>query len=96
MYNKDAIKSLEYTKRHMGLPEQGSTWSPNRETIAIDMAINVLKRQIPQEVRNIYPVEVKDPGVYILTGNCPVCGSAVPAEHWYCWSCGQRLDWSQD
>ena len=38
-----AIKTLEYTKRNCGKPHQGDTWSPNAETVAIDMAINALQ-----------------------------------------------------
>ena len=40
-----AIKTLEYTKRNCGKPHQGDTWSPNAETVAIDMAINALEIQ---------------------------------------------------
>lgn len=45
MTEEKAIKILEQTKRNCGLPEQGDTWKPNAETIALDMAINALEKQ---------------------------------------------------
>lgn len=54
--------------------------------------IESLKKQIPQKINEVYQARIEDmPGKYILSGNCPVCGSPVPKKHWYCWSCGQRL-----
>lgn len=39
----DVRKTLEYTKRNCGLPNgQGNTWSPNRETKAIDAALKAM------------------------------------------------------
>lgn len=43
MTEKEAIKTLEYTRRIRGLLEQGERWEANGETIAIDMAIKALK-----------------------------------------------------
>lgn len=62
----------------------------------VEAVISALQKQVPREVQNIYPAEITETGLHILTGDCPVCGSPVPAEQWYCWSCGQRLDWSED
>lgn len=45
MTEEKAIKILEQTKRNCGLPEQGDTWKPNAETIALDIAINALEKQ---------------------------------------------------
>ena len=56
--------------------------------------IEALEKQIPKAVHNIYPTEIEETGTHILTGDCPVCGSPVPAEQRYCWSCGQRLEWT--
>lgn len=41
-----AINVLECKKYKAGLPEQGDTWRPNAETIAIDMAINELSTSL--------------------------------------------------
>ncbi|WP_281550191.1 hypothetical protein [Murimonas intestini] len=59
-------------------------------------AVKALEKQVLKEVRNIYPSQGKETGIYILTGDCPVCGSSVPAEQRCCGNCGQRLDWSLD
>lgn len=59
--------------------------------------ITALEKQIPKEISEIYQARIEEfPGKYILSGNCPVCGSAVPKKHWYCWSCGQRLIWPEN
>ncbi|WP_270279725.1 hypothetical protein [Enterocloster citroniae] len=62
----------------------------------VETVISALQRQVPMEVRNIYPDKVKGTGVHILIGDCPKCGAPVPAEQRHCWKCGQRLDWSDD
>ncbi|ENZ39254.1 zinc ribbon domain-containing protein [Enterocloster bolteae] len=62
----------------------------------VETVISALQRQVPREVRNIYPVEVKETGLHILTGDCPRCSAPIPAEQRYCWKCGQRLDWTED
>lgn len=43
------IKDLEYAKYLLGLPEQGSTWSANSSTIAIDKAIQTLEEKKQRE-----------------------------------------------
>lgn len=45
MTEEKAIKILERTKRNCGLPEQGTTWKPNAETNALDMAIEALEKK---------------------------------------------------
>lgn len=55
MTENEAIKSLEYAKRIIGLPEQGEKWGANRETIAMDMAIKSLEEI--QQYRAIGTVE---------------------------------------
>lgn len=54
------------------------------------------EKQRPKEVQNMYPGEIRETGVHIMMGDCPVCASPVPAEQRYCWNCGQMLDWSED
>lgn len=55
MTENEAVKVLEYTKRNCGMPEQGEKWKPNRETIAIDMAIKAIEEI--QQYRAIGTVE---------------------------------------
>lgn len=61
-----------------------------------EVAIEALKKQIPQKMKNTHWVQIKETGACMRIGDCPVCGKPIPAEQIYCWSCGQRLDWSQD
>ncbi len=49
MTEEKAIKILERTKRNCGLPEQGTTWKPNAETNALDMAIEALEKKKDNE-----------------------------------------------
>lgn len=56
-----------------------------------------VKKQIPRETGELYKTELEElPGKYILSGNCPICGSAAPKKHRYCWNCGQRLKWPKN
>lgn len=40
-----AINILERHRYEKGLPDQGITWKPNADTIAIDLAISALEAQ---------------------------------------------------
>lgn len=41
--------------------------------------IEALKKQIPQEVNDVYQAKIEDiPGKCILAGDCPVCGRQYP------------------
>lgn len=90
---KDLSKVIENAKS-MGCKEiKAFTHIPLKN---VEVVISALQKQVPREVQNIYPSEITETGLHILTGDCPICGSPVPAEQQYCWRCGQRLDWSQD
>ena len=72
----------------------------NAAETARDMAIDALKKQIPQK-----PVGVKRTGNKFHTAKCPRCGSMFPdiggvyeyydecEQPWYCGECGQAIDW---
>lgn len=45
MNNQEAIKILKMHRYEMGLPDQGSTWKANADTIACDVAISALEAQ---------------------------------------------------
>lgn len=56
-----------------------------------------VKKQMPKEIGELYKSEIEElPGKFILSGNCPICGSAVHKKHVYCWNCGQRIKWPED
>ena len=76
--------------------EQGRFFCNADETINT-ISIHCMEKQIPMKIDEVYQARIEDmPGKYILSGNCPVCGSPVPKKHWYCWSCGQRLEWPEN
>lgn len=53
MTQNEAIKTLEYTRRNCGMPDQGGKWNSSRETIAIDIAIKALEeiQQLPESYK---------------------------------------------
>jgi hypothetical protein len=42
----EAIKIMEYNKYILGLPEQGNTWRENGNTIACDLAIELMQNKL--------------------------------------------------
>lgn len=60
-------------------------------SIALEMAIEALKKQIPKKPLNPcgrYYGKAKG-------GNCPICGAGTNSvTYTYCRKCGQALDWS--
>ena len=104
MTENEAVKVLEYTKRNCGMPEQGEKWKPNRETIAIDMAIKAIEEI--QQYRAIGTVEecreARERQIpekpEIINGGisvCPVCGAKVLRCYDFCKDCGNAIDWSE-
>lgn len=82
MTGSKAIKLLEYIR------ETGNGEAPYvgcAQNIAIDMAINALKKQIPKKP--------KTDDRYIMY-ICPCCNDFIKVNHNYCTNCGQKLDWS--
>ena len=59
MTKQEAIKNLEYTKRRLKMPRQGSAWKPSMEAIAIDIAIQVLQGLTEREQAEGW-ISVKD------------------------------------
>ena len=63
-------------------------------TIAYDMAIKALEKQIPKKT--------KQDEEYPLGRICPVCYTYlsnvqfVPSNYHYCKNCGQALDWEEE
>lgn len=76
---QEAIEKLKYIK-YIGNGEQ--EYKKCSESIAIDMAIEALEKQIPKK-----PIEDH------TFDFCPVCSYSVDYLRNYCKECGQKLDW---
>lgn len=89
---KEAIELLE-SKYHI----EGQIDDVLENLATRQTAVEALKKQIPQKINEVYQARIEDiPGKCIIAGDCPVCGSPVPIKHWYCWSCGQRVKFSEN
>ena len=67
-----------------------SNYPPDNYTIlreGLDLAIEVLEKQIPRQVGDII-------GDYENDYDCPICGTITRFEHQrHCIECGQKLKW---
>lgn len=72
MTREEAIKQLQ------GMVV-GAEWLSDYMVVALEMAIEALKQQIPMKVK--------------AHQNCPICGKDVIGSGFWCWNCGQHLDW---
>lgn len=52
------IENLKYVERYMGMPDQGCKWAPNASTIAIEEAINSVKKLSRYEATGLEPEEI--------------------------------------
>lgn len=88
---EEVLKTMERNKHLLGLPDQGDTWRQNANTIACDMAISALEKQIPKEPK--YKYNEKYPSI----DEAYWCDCGVMFIDWennstnYCGNCGQRL-----
>lgn len=58
---------------------------------AYDMAIEALEKQIPKK-----PIITRNEhSTRIIGYGCPACHKDVKGSDFYCWSCGQKLRWSE-
>lgn len=73
MTTREAVEGFEMDNVLLVGKEDGTVVRNN-------IAIEALRKQLSKEVHNIYPTEIEETGAHILTGDCPVCGSPVPAE----------------
>lgn len=61
----------------------------------LNIAIEVIKKQIPQKPTNMVTLTDSDGGYYETKGECPNCGrKGFLSSFKYCHKCGQALDWS--
>lgn len=87
MNEVEAMKIMKYNKRLLGLPDQGEAWRENSNTIACDLAISALEKQIPKKIDHDYL-------------SCNSCDGDlevfVRMDIVHCPWCGQRLDFSEE
>lgn len=66
-------------------------------TEALNMAVAALEKQIPKPPIAYNQLRRQGRQQVLLddyeTYKCPTCGSDVVGSGFYCWNCGQRLDW---
>lgn len=75
--------------------ETGDDWSKMHE--ARDLAVNALRKQIP-ELPNIWGDGFADDKPVYDSWDCPYCGKTyeLECEHYdYCPACGQRINWEE-
>lgn len=90
----DIDTALKYMTIEKAIELEQRRFFCNADETINTIAIHCMEKQIPMKIDEVYQARIEDiPGKYILSGNCPVCGSPVPKKYWYCWSCGQRLEW---
>lgn len=66
----------------------------SREAIeANGKAIEALEKQIPKKP---IPITRNEHSVKIIGYGCPACHKDVIGSGFYCWCCGQRLDWGEE
>lgn len=58
------------------------SWADAVSVEVLEMAVNALKKQEPMKVQ---PHCI-----------CPACGKDVVGSGFYCWNCGQHLNWEDD
>lgn len=63
------------------------------EKEALEMAIQALEKQIPKK-----PIHItrNEHSTRIIGYGCPACHKDVIGSGFYCWSCGQAIDWSDE
>jgi len=59
---------------------------------ALVYAADALKKQIPKKP---IPITRNEHATKIIGYGCPNCKKDVIGSGFYCWCCGQRLDWSE-
>ena len=87
MTSEEAITTLELAISEV-------EWNyPLDISVALETAIEALKKQIPKKPLNPY-------GRYYgkaKGGNCPICGAGTNSvTYTYCRKCGQALDWESE
>jgi hypothetical protein len=80
MTRHDAIKHLAY--KIIYCKTEGNSWADGVNVDALEMAtIALQKHELLKVIRNQF---------------CPACGKDVIGSGWYCWNCGQHLQWEAE
>lgn len=82
MTNEKALECLKERKQSLLNSE---------ENMVIDTAIKALEKQ---KKKKVIPTLRDKPYIQIIGYGCPNCHKDVIGSGFYCWSCGQALDWS--
>lgn len=87
MTTQDAIETLKLMQGQI-------EWDyPMEYTVAVDMAVNALQKQIP-EPADIKPAFVRDDGIVAYKRVCPDCGHELEEED-ICPNCGKWIRWDK-
>ena len=62
-------------------------------TEALNMAIQALEKQIRKKP---IPITRNEHSNKIIGYGCPNCHKDIVGSGFYCWSCGQAIDWSEE
>lgn len=94
MTNEEAIKELQWV-RERGFVADIGILGTDRIVCAVNMAIEALKKQIPQAVDiDFIPYNNTEDSARVFI--CPECTEEVEREWDYCPECGQHIDWSEE
>lgn len=65
----------------------------DKENEALEKALEALRKQIPEK-----PIHItrNEHSTRIIGYGCPACHKDVIGSGFYCWSCGQAIDWSDE
>jgi hypothetical protein len=85
MTSEEAITGLKYLKSI----HQNSQLACE----ALNVAIKALEKQIPKKLIHITRNEHCEK---VIGYGCPTCKADVSGSGFYCWKCGQALDWSEE
>lgn len=98
MADKNAIDGLKNLRSFMEFEDKLKESKFNKFTYGcLDMAIESLKKQIPQK-----PVNIIEAYKVYSSFDCPYCGFTIRdylyrlRHYFYCPYCGQKLDWSDE
>ena len=83
MTNKEALECIKERKQSL---------LNSNENLLIDIAIKALEKQTKKKV---IPILRDKPCIAIIGYGCPNCHKDVVGSGYYCWNCGQALDWSE-
>ena len=91
MTREEAIKNIKDILEEATSYEHAVCYVTNCDGQALTMAIADMEKQIPKKVLFGKNMMTKEFATY-----CPNCGRIFKSTNFYCWHCGQALDWSEE